>query len=215
MPHISLPIIATDQSPFLVYCSFEDGNNELINLIKESKLKDFTLMIISGFNWDEDLTPYPASPIYKGEHYLGKAQETYKWIEDEITKAVKTLNKEPSLYGIIGYSISGLFAFTSSYFSSKFSLIASCSGSLWYPDLLTWINSKKTLIAPKKVYLSLGDTEKETRNPVLSSVEERTLQIKAYLEQKSIPCFFEFNPGNHFKDVPLRVFKGIKNLIED
>ena len=61
MPHLSLPIKATDQSPFLIYISFEDDNNELISLIKESKLKDFTLMIISGFNWDEDLTPYPAS----------------------------------------------------------------------------------------------------------------------------------------------------------
>ena len=40
------------------------------------------------------------------------------------------------------------------------------------------------------------------------------MQLAALLAERGVNTTFELNPGNHFKNPPLRVVKGIKWLLE-
>lgn len=57
------------------------------------------------------------------------------------------------------------------------------------------------------VYLSLGDKEEKTRNPVMSTVGEKIREANKILEQQEIKTVFEWNQGNHFKDADIRTAK--------
>ena len=64
----------------------------------------------------------------------------------------------------------------------------------------------------RRVYLSLGDQEKNTRNPLMSKVEEKTTEIAELLDPDH-EVIFELNEGNHFKDAGRRITKAIRWLI--
>ena len=65
---------------------------------------------------------------------------------------------------------------------------------------------------PKKVYLSLGNTEKNGRN-MSKCVQDKTEELLYYLKNKGIDVIFELNEGGHFKNVYLRIAKGIKWIL--
>ena len=69
-------------------------------------------------------------------------------------------------------------------------------------------------MALQGAYLSVGEQESTSRNAVLQTVGERTQAIAALLAGRGVPTKFELNPGNHFKNPPLRVVKGIKWLLD-
>ena len=51
---------------------------------------------------------------------------------------------------------------------------------------------------PEKVYLSLGDRESKTRNPVMATVGDRTAKAESMFREMGSEVVFESNPGNHF-----------------
>ena len=55
-----------------------------------------------------------------------------------------------------------------------------------------------------RVYLSLGDREEKTRNPVMATVGDRIRALAALLSARGVDCALEWNPGNHFRDADLR-----------
>ena len=57
------------------------------------------------------------------------------------------------------------------------------------------------------VYLSLGDKEEKTRNPVMATVGVRIRGAEILLKEQGINCVLEWNPGNHFKDTDQRTAK--------
>ena len=63
-----------------------------------------------------------------------------------------------------------------------------------------------------KVYLSLGNKEKYSKNAILKTVEDKTKEIYNILG--NIKKVFEENEGNHFQDANIRVAKGIKWILE-
>jgi len=50
---------------------------------------------------------------------------------------------------------------------------------------------------------------------VLQTVGDRTQALARLMTDRGVNTKFEFNPGNHFKNPPLRVVKGIKWLLEN
>ena len=74
--------------------------------------------------------------------------------------------------GIAGYSLGGLFALYAAYHCDEFRRVASMSGSLWFPDFREYVLSHDFANRPDRIYLSLGDKEAKTRNPVLKTVQE-------------------------------------------
>ena len=108
----------------------------------------------------------------------------------------------------------GLFAAYSSHRSPLFSRILSASGSMWYPGWLEYAREHETAAPLQGIYLSVGEQESTSRNAVLQTVGERTRQVAELFAARGVPVKFELNPGNHFKNPPLRVVKGIKWLLE-
>ena len=123
------------------------------------------------------------------------------------------LHKKIQYFGIVGYSLAGLFALYAGFNTDKFKRIASVSGSLWYPKFLNYVEKHRLHINVDKIYLSLGNKEKKSKNEILASVEEKTKKIYEYLKQ-DVTIVYEENDGNHFLDSEKRIAKGIKNILD-
>ena len=108
---------------------------------------------------------------------------------------------------IAGYSLAGLFALWSSAVSDRFDACAAVSGSFWYDGFADWFRERTPFA--RYFYLSVGDKEKNARNPRMARVEEAGESILEGLREKGIPAVFEKNPGGHFRDVAERMARGI------
>ena len=85
--------------------------------------------------------------------------------------------------------------------------------SLWYPDFVNFVKSNRPLINLEKVYLSLGDKEKISKINLLKDVQINTEEIYEFYKSNGINVTYELNEGGHFKEVNLRIAKGIKAII--
>ena len=65
----------------------------------------------------------------------------------------------------------------------------------------------------KAVYLSLGDKEEKTRNPVMAQVGNAIRSIYQHLSKSGVNCTLEWNEGNHFREPDMRIAKGFSWLI--
>ena len=63
-------------------------------------------------------------------------------------------------------------------------------------------------IKTDKVYLSLGDKEERTKNPVMATVGNRIKECYDWLSINNICCMLEWNEGNHFTGPEIRTAKG-------
>ena len=68
-------------------------------------------------------------------------------------------------------------------------------------------------ILTEKIYLSLGDREEKTRNPVMSQVGNAIRTAHSLLTHSGKDCVLEWNKGNHFKDPDLRTAKAFAWLM--
>jgi len=188
---------------------------ECLNL----KVKDFILVAISNLNWNDDMTPWECSPLYKGDSkYNGNADNYLKIIEDVIISNIEefinnSLHKEIDYFGIAGYSLGGLFAVYSVYNTNLFSRIASVSGSLWFPNFVEYIKENEISKNVDKIYFSLGNKEKFSEIDLLRTVEDKTKEIQKYLGNM-VDSIYEENMGNHFQDGAIRMAKGIKWIVD-
>jgi hypothetical protein len=73
---------------------------------------------------------------------------------------------------------------------------------------------KDNEIKTDAVYLSLGDKEMNTRNPVMATVGDCINGTYKYLKEKGLDVFLEWNKGNHFKDADIRTAKAFSWALE-
>lgn len=97
----------------------------------------------------------------KNEDFGGGAAETLEKILALCTDPGKT-------YYIGGYSLAGLFALWAAYQTDRFSGVAAASPSVWFPGFSAYMREHR--MKTGTVYLSLGDREEKTRNPVMAQV---------------------------------------------
>ncbi|MBR0214508.1 MAG: hypothetical protein IJL95_07260 [Solobacterium sp.] len=175
------------------------------------KLEDCALLSLSGFDWNDMLSPWPAEKIFKkGADFGGHADELVTVLETEIVPQVRE-QLDPERLIIAGYSLAGLFSLYAATKTDVFDACASVSGSLWYPGFDAYL--KDHPVHCGKIYLSLGDAEKKTKNPVMSQVEAKTREA-ADLLSAGAEVIFEMNPGGHFNEPDKRIIKAIKALTE-
>lgn len=176
---------------------------------------DFTLVAISGLQWEHDMAPWDIPPISsKDTPCTGGADAYLELLLTEILpQAEKTVLGTPLWRGIAGYSLAGLFALYSIYQTDFFSRAASVSGSLWFPDFPAFVRSHTPKQNPECIYFSLGDKEHKTRNPFLQTVRKNTEKIEAFLKQQGVDTTFQLKPGNHFQDAALRTAAGIRWIL--
>ena len=205
--------------PVVVLNTFDEDGQEVWNKTKELANKEYILVTISNIDWNKEMSLWYMDSLFKGANdYEGGADE---YIETLTTKIVPEIGKnikellhiDIESYIIAGYSLAGLFAIYSLYKTNIFSSAISCSGSLWYPNFIEYIEKNELKVNPNKIYFSLGNKESKTKNLLMEKVEENTRFAEKYYNNKNIKTIYEENEGNHFQDVAYRIAKGIKWLL--
>lgn len=149
-----------------------------------------------------------------GEDFSGGGPAFLKTLTTQIIPQVEAqLGFIPVSRAIAGYSLAGLFALWSVLNTDAFDQAASVSGSLWFDGFSDYMKSAGPPSHLRRIYLSLGDKEKNARNQRMAAVEDCTRQTAELLQSWDIPTIFEMNPGGHFQDVPDRIARGIGALI--
>ena len=159
---------------------------------------DFCLMAIKVRRWNVDLSPWPAPAVFGKEGFGGGAADTLAEVLERCAGRDKT-------YILGGYSLAGLFALWAAYQTDAFSAIAAASPSVWFPGFLDYMRAHSPRTA--SVYLSLGDKEERTRNPVMATVADRIREASDLLKSQGVNTVLEWNQGNHFRDAGLRTAK--------
>ena len=202
-------------APLIVFNTFEGDGEGVYKELQNMGCTFLNLLVIGNIDWNHDMSPWYMPSIYsKEKSFSGGADGYLKLLIDEILpKANELIEGEPEFTGIAGYSLAGLFAVYAMYKTDVFDRVACISGSLWFSDFIEYckINEYKRL--PDKIYFSLGDKEANTRNPVLKTVQDKTIELSEYFKSLGTEVIFELNPGNHFTDVNFRSAKGIKAIL--
>jgi len=203
-------------SPLLILHCFSEEEEAVVKLLQGQEYFSFPLLCINNLNWQKDMCPWDSPALIKNEKdFIGGADEYLFLLEKEIIpRAVEILGEEPTYYALAGYSLAGLFALYAGYRSALFSRIASVSGSLWYPDFVSFAKEKKMLSKVERLYLSLGTEEARTMHAVLSTIERKTRELVEHYQSSGYCVNFEQNPGNHFCEVEQRIEKGIRWIME-
>ena len=203
--------------PLLILHCFSEEEEAVVKLLQGQEYFSFLLLCINNLNWQKDMCPWDSPALIQNERdFIGGADEYLFLLEKEIIpRAVEILGEEPTYYALAGYSLAGLFALYAGYRSSLFSRIASVSGSLWYPDFVSFAKEKKMLSKAERLYFSLGTEEAKTKHAILSTIERKTRELVEYYQSSGYCVNFEQNPGNHFCEVEQRIEKGIRWIMEE
>lgn len=171
----------------------------------------FSLAAFKINDWNSELTPWQAPPAFGKKPFGNGASATLNYITQQLLPALKDngINTEQCLLG--GYSLAGLFALWAGYQTDIFSGIGAASPSVWYPAWIDYINDKKTLCP--NIYLSLGDKEELTRNPIMAQVGNCIKRQHELLQSQAINTKLEWNPGNHFANSDKRMAKAFAWLL--
>lgn len=214
--HTVLQKADNPKAPLIVLNTFGNEGESVLEAVRADKMKDFSMLVVSDMDWNRDLSPWEAPAVFRSEApFGGKADGFLKELVGRaIPDAVEELGEKPEYMAIAGYSLAGLFALYSLYRTDVFSRAASASGSFWFPGFLEFASSRELAKKPEKLYLSLGDQEARTRNPVMATVQDNTEKLAALYRSRGINTVFELNPGNHFMDPALRMAKGIRSILE-
>ena len=202
-------------APLIILHCYGDEGEKVYRAVKDITDKDFSLAAISGLDWNKDMSPWSSKAVFKGEKdFEGGADAYIEELEGKILPDILSqLSGEPSAKYIAGYSMAGLFSLYAMYKTDIFDGAASCSGSLWYPSFREYCEARD-LDLGTRIYVSLGDRESHTRNPVMATVEDNTKAIYEMYLSKGIDTIFEMNQGNHFTEPDKRTAKGIAWLLK-
>ena len=180
-------------------------------LDRMAEIHSANMVVISGLDWDNDLTPWKAPGLKTGE-FGGKAQSFLNTLTADLMVSVESslrINRVQRFF--CGVSLSGLFGIWASCKKDIFEGVASVSGSLWYDGFAEWISENRPY--PEKFYLSIGEKEKEAKNPRLASIDEVTKHFYGLLNTVGKDVCFEYNEGNHFGPLIDRIEKAITNIL--
>lgn len=185
--------------------------------IEEEKLP-ILYVAIGVSDWNRELSPWKAPAVLGNRDFGGEAEEFLSVIRQIfLPKIMSELaqngdDKVPIILG--GYSLAGLFALWAAYREEVFDVVMAASPSVWYPEWDAY-SATHSLLA-RKVYLSLGDREERTKNPVLSRVGEGIRQqyeeAKEQIGEEN--CVLQWNAGNHFTEIWKRCTKGFSWCME-
>ncbi len=208
------------------------GMEKEIANIRDSVGDDFFLLAYKVDDWNLELSPWQAPAVFGKEDFGGGAGETLKELLEELRsdnvlsegandEALSDKDKEISLltggkdvagpafekkkYYIGGYSLAGLFALWAAYQTDFFTGVAAASPSIWFPGFVDHMRAGK--INADRVYLSLGNREAKTRNPVMATVADCIEISFDLLRKQGVTSVLEWNEGNHFKDADIRTAK--------
>ena len=178
-----------ENRPVIYLTTYNDDGGEVYAEVQKGSCPDFTLVTISGLNWEAELSPWAAGDLFKySEMFTGGADVYLKLLTEEIMPQAESM-------------------------TDLFSRAASMSGSLWYPGFKDFALQNTLCKTPQHLYLSLGDKEARTRNQYLKTVQQCTEELAAHYRSLDINTCYELNPGGHYRNIISRSAAGIKWLL--
>lgn len=172
-----------------------EGMESEVGELRRLAEMDFCLMAIKVHKWNVDLSPWPAPAVFGKEDFGDGATDT-------LADVLERCADRDKAYILGGYSLAGLFALWAAYQTDAFSAVAAASPSVWFPGFLDYMRAHSPRTA--SAYLSLGDKEERTRNPVMATVGERIREAYNLMKAQGVNAILEWNQGNHFRDADLR-----------
>ena len=182
-----------------------DGIENEVAYITQNCDTDFCLIAAKIDDWNVQLSPWEAPAVFGNEAFGSGAADTLKSI-------LEICDDESKKYYLGGYSLAGLFALWAVCQTDVFCGAAAASPSVWFPDFTNYI--KENDIKTDAVYLSLGDREEKTKNPIMATVGDRIRETYGLLQKKGVNCTLEWNSGNHFKEPDTRMAKAFSWLLK-
>lgn len=162
-------------------------------------------------DWEASFTPWPAPRAFKGGADFGGGADAYlAMLERQLLPQLEAeLAIKPVWRGLAGFSLGGLLAAYAAYRSGAFSRLAAVSASLWFDGWPEFAAAHAFHTLPQRAYFSVGDTEKNSRNPRLACVEENIRATVECWRQRGVPAKFELNPGGHVNEVTRRMARAV------
>ena len=193
--------------PDLYFCAGHGEAEAVFAQLCRAVEAPFRLLAFRVEDWNRDLSPWPAPPVFRGQPFAGQAETTLSWLKTQMAP-------QASCRFIGGYSLAGLFSLWAFYETGLFSGAASCSGSLWFPG---WDAYAQARSAPpgSVLYLSLGEKEPRARNPQMARVGECAQRQFALAQSQGMRAVFRWHPGGHFQDPPGRMAQGFAWLLNE
>ena len=210
-----IEVFMTGQRPECLFlealdASFGDEGKEHFKALEQSVSPPFAYACFYVRQWNDELSPYPAGPIFGKEGFGGEGKNTFGFLEKELLPYLRGRFGDIPIY-LGGYSLAALFACYCATQSTSFSGIAAASPSIWYDGYLNFALAHPVFVP--KVSLSLGDKEHLAKNKVLSRVKEHLLRYEEILKSQGVSVVLTWNKGNHFADVARRVALAFAALI--
>lgn len=207
----------TPGAPALYLNTFGQEEPQVVAALGKLHLPDFSLIVLSGLDWNRDMAPWDAPPVFTSGAPCTDGADDYLHLLTHtlLPAAEERLEGIPRWRGLAGYSLAGLFALYALYGTDLFSRAACMSGSFWFPGIRDYLLNHPFQRVPDRLYFSLGDKENRTRNPVLQTVRENTEALYSYYRHAGIRCIFQLHPGNHSHQAAQRTAAGIAWLLND
>lgn len=182
------------------------------NAIYQATKKPFVLAAVEVSDWSHDLSPWKSPSISTREQLGDGAADTLRALETKVLPVLREKYGElPVILG--GYSLAGLFALWAGTQTNTFAAIAACSPSLWIEGWADYADAHPLLA--KTVYLSLGDKEEKTRNPLSSTVGDRVREQHDRHQFSTEHCTLVWEQGGHFVTPYLRTARGFAWCIDN
>lgn len=211
---ITLYPALAENKPVIYLTTYNDDGGEVYDELQKQGCPDFTLVTVSGLNWEAELSPWAAGNLFKySEMFTGGADAYLQFLTQQVLPQAEAGLNGILWRGLAGYSLAGLFTVYALYKTNLFNRAASMSGSLWYPGFKDFSVKNALRKVPDYLYLSLGDKEARTRNQYLKTVQQCTEELAAHYSSLGINTCYELNPGGHYRDIIKRSAAGIKWLL--
>ena len=211
---ITLYPALAENKPVIYLTTYNDDGGEVYAQVQKGGYPDFTLVTVSGLNWEAELSPWAAGNLFKySEMFTGGSDAYLQFLTQQVLPHAEAGLNGILWRGLAGYSLAGLFTVYAMYKTDLFSRAASMSGSLWYPGFKDFALKNTLRIAPQHLYFSLGDKEARARNQYLKTVQQCTEELAAHYRSLGINTCYELNPGGHYRDIISRSGAGIKWLL--
>ena len=171
----------------------------------------FAYAAVQVTDWNDDLSPWPAEPVFGREGFGGHAGQTLDAIHGAVLPALSGWLRGEGFPDALpvcvgGYSLAGLFALWARYESDRFAAVCAASPSVWFPGWDAYADARPCPMGP--AYLSLGLKEPKTRNARMATVGDAIKRQHARFEAAQAPSILEWNEGNHFTDPEKRTAAG-------
>lgn len=191
---------------------FSGFDRELFGNICGLLTKDGSSLVLAefgGIDWDRDYSPWEADGS-GGRHFSGGSGRLAGFLPEFTAELERRFGEFSGVY-YCGYSLGGLFALYAACISTdgRVSGAASCSGSMWFPG---WTEFLAAHPLHGRIFLSLGGKEKNSPDPLMASVEEKTAEVRR-IAGRTAEVSFLHEPGGHFSRVSERLCRGIAALL--